>query len=231
MPTLNEQVITIVANLNRDGGNLDIFMNGDENATYTDTGATVVSSVQKLVADFENRTEYTGVYVGSGTAYTRGQTFNEAYAAYIVTADFVSTTFGADSANYKVSFDLNTIVQAAIDAADAAAVSETNAANSLYSFNGAYLGAQAADPTLDLNGDALTGGEAYWNTTDGELRVYSLDLDSWSAPVTEASDSATAAASSAAAAAAVPAPQLNPKAFAGGVAFDGWRNALFKNIW
>tara|TARA_R110002020_G_scaffold472424_1_gene700433 strand:- start:23878 stop:25641 length:1764 start_codon:yes stop_codon:yes gene_type:complete len=130
MPTLNEQVIAIVANLNRDGGNLDIFMNGDENATYTDTGATVVPAVQKMVKDFEDRTEYTGEYVGGGTAYTRGQTFNEVWVAYVVTSDFTSTTFGGDAANYKVSFDLTDIVQDAEDAATAAAASAVAAGDS-----------------------------------------------------------------------------------------------------
>lgn len=197
MPTLNELVIQMTDDLQRDTANADVWVNGNEVATYTDTNARIIPSIQKLVADFENRTEYTGVYVGSGTAYIRGQTFNETYAAYTVTADFTSTTFGADSANYKISFDLNTIVQAAIDSASAAATSETNAGVSATASEDAALASTIA---------ANAAGFSETNAATSE---------------TNAAISETNAAASAIAAAAVPAPQLNPKAFAGGVAFDG----------
>ena len=35
-----------------------------------------------------------------------------------------------------------------------------------------YLGAQASDPTLDLNGDPVTVGDWYFNTTSNVSRVY-----------------------------------------------------------
>ena len=137
MPTLNEQVIEVVDNLNRDSANVDIWVNGDNTATYQATGGEFVPSIQKLVQDFETRTDYVGDYQSGGTPYIRGQSFTEAYAAYLVTDDFTSTTFGGDAASYKIAFDLTTIVQVAIDAADAAAESETSAAASA-------AGAQAA---------------------------------------------------------------------------------------
>jgi hypothetical protein len=36
-----------------------------------------------------------------------------------------------------------------------------------------YLGAQASDPTVDLNGDPVTAGDWYFNTTSNLSRVYS----------------------------------------------------------
>jgi hypothetical protein len=36
-----------------------------------------------------------------------------------------------------------------------------------------YLGAQASDPTVDLNGDPVTAGDWYFNTTSNVSRVYS----------------------------------------------------------
>mgnify|MGYP003663525660 CR=1 FL=1 len=128
MPTLNELVIQMTDDLQRDTANADVWVNGDEVATYADTNARIIPSIQKLVADFENRTEYTGVYAVGGTAYIRGQTFNEGFAAYVVTSDFTSTTFLSDAGSYKISFDLTTIVQTAIDAAAAAAASAAAAA-------------------------------------------------------------------------------------------------------
>lgn len=110
MSTLAEQLQTIVTSLLANQTRLDIHLNGDETADYTASGGELVPSVQKMIADFESRTEYTGAYAGGGTVYTRGQTFNEVARAYVVTADFTSTTFAADSANYKVSFDITDIL-------------------------------------------------------------------------------------------------------------------------
>jgi len=42
------------------------------------------------------------------------------------------------------------------------------AANSVVTLNGIYLGAHSVAPTLDLNGDPLTGGELYFNTADAD---------------------------------------------------------------
>ena len=68
---------------------------------------------------------------------------------------------------------------AASASASAASTSETNAAASeaaseavqeaLY---GIYLGIATEDPTVDLNGNALDGGEFYYNTTSSVTRVY-----------------------------------------------------------
>lgn len=40
-----------------------------------------------------------------------------------------------------------------------------------------YLGAFAADPVADLNGDPLVAGATYWSTTSGQIKVY--DGASW----------------------------------------------------
>ena len=56
--------------------------------------------------------------------------------------------------------------QAAAEAAQAAA--ELAADN----FDDTYLGAKASDPTVDNDGDALTTGDIYFNTTTNTLRVY-----------------------------------------------------------
>jgi hypothetical protein len=40
-------------------------------------------------------------------------------------------------------------------------------------FDDRWLGADAADPTVDNDGNALVAGAAYFNTIAEELRVYS----------------------------------------------------------
>jgi len=44
---------------------------------------------------------------------------------------------------------------------------------------GVYLGAQASDPTVDLNGDPVTTGDWFLNTTTGYPKIY--DGSSWNA--------------------------------------------------
>ena len=54
-----------------------------------------------------------------------------------------------------------------------AAASASAAAASYDNFDDRYLGAKAADPTLDNDGAALLTGALYWNTVVPEMRVYS----------------------------------------------------------
>lgn len=65
---------------------------------------------------------------------------------------------------------------AAGNATDAAsdAVSASNAAvAALDAFTDIFLGAKAANPTVDNDGNPLQTGALYWNTTSSEMRVYS----------------------------------------------------------
>jgi len=62
-----------------------------------------------------------------------------------------------------------TAAETAKTAAQAAqAAAETAADN----FDDTYLGAKSSDPTVDNDGDALTAGDLYFNTTTNRLRVY-----------------------------------------------------------
>jgi hypothetical protein len=86
-----------------------------------------------------------------------------------------------------------------------ASTSETNAGNSETAALGAqtatealfdqfgdqYLGSKATNPTLDNDGDPLTDGDIYFNTTDEVLKFYSGTA--WIAPESIASTAATAA--------------------------------------
>ena len=56
--------------------------------------------------------------------------------------------------------------------AELAVASATAAQASLDSIESFYIGASATDPTTDLNGDPLTAGDFYYNSTDGLMKVY-----------------------------------------------------------
>ena len=53
-----------------------------------------------------------------------------------------------------------------------AAASAASAAALLDNFDDRYLGPKANDPTLDNDGNALTDGALYSNTTTKKMRIY-----------------------------------------------------------
>jgi hypothetical protein len=82
-------------------------------------------------------------------------------AANSATAAATSATNAANSAT------------AASTSATAAAGSATTALSYLNTFRGQYIGAATSNPTVDGNGNALVAGDLYFNTSAGEMRVYS----------------------------------------------------------
>ena len=65
-----------------------------------------------------------------------------------------------------------TSATAASNAQTAAEAAQTAAELAADNFDDTYLGAKASDPTVDNDGDALTAGDLYFNTTSNVLRVY-----------------------------------------------------------
>jgi len=74
-----------------------------------------------------------------------------------------AATSATNAASSATSADTaKTAAQTAQAAAEAAADN----------FDDTYLGAKSSDPTVDNDGDALTAGDLYFNTTNNVLRVY-----------------------------------------------------------
>ena len=53
------------------------------------------------------------------------------------------------------------------------------AETALDTFDDKFLGSKASDPTLDNDGNALTDGALYFNTTDDVMKVYDLGNTQW----------------------------------------------------
>ena len=89
----------------------------------------------------------------------------------------------------------------AVTAQVAAESAQAGAEAALDAFTDTYLGAFATDPTLDNDGNALTVGDLYFNTTSNVLKVYNgsawqaaaLDASSFLAAANNLSDLASAA--------------------------------------
>jgi hypothetical protein len=60
----------------------------------------------------------------------------------------------------------------ASNSASAAAASAASAASTYDQFDDRYLGSKSTDPAVDNDGNALTAGALYYNTTDGVMKVY-----------------------------------------------------------
>lgn len=68
----------------------------------------------------------------------------------------------------------------AAQAAQAAAETAQAAAEAaLDTFTDQFLGSKSSDPSTDNDGDALTDGDLYFNTTDNVMKVYDLGNTQW----------------------------------------------------
>lgn len=107
---------------------------------------------------------------GSATAASASETAaaaSETAAASSETNAASSASSAASSATAAATSETN-----AAASESAAATSETNAAASYDSFDDRYLGPKASDPSVDNDGDPLSSGVLYYNTTSGEMMVY-----------------------------------------------------------
>jgi hypothetical protein len=112
----------------------------------------------------------------ASTATTQASNASTSATAAAASATTATTqaTNAASSASAASTSATNASTSAgnASTSATAAAASAASAAASFDAFDDIYLGAKASDPTVDNDGNALTTGDQYFNTTANELRVY-----------------------------------------------------------
>ena len=102
----------------------------------------------------------------AATSATNASTSETNAATSATTATTKASEASTSATNAATSATAASTAQTAAEAAQTAA--ELAADN----FDDTYLGAKASDPTLDNDGDALTAGDLYFNTTSNVLRVY-----------------------------------------------------------
>ena len=85
-----------------------------------------------------------------------------------------SATAAATSASQAATSATNSSTSAtnSSNSATAAASSAASALAAFDNFDDTYLGAKASDPSTDNDGDALTAGDLYFNTTNDVMRLY-----------------------------------------------------------
>ncbi len=102
----------------------------------------------------------------AATSATNASTSETNAATSATTATTKASEASTSATNAATSATAASTAQTAAEAAQTAA--ELAADN----FDDTYLGAKASDPTVDNDGDALTAGDLYFNTTSNVLRVY-----------------------------------------------------------
>ena len=86
-----------------------------------------------------------------------------------------SSASGAAASATTATTKATQAATSATNAASSATSAASSAASALAAFDNfddVYLGPKSSDPTVDNDGDALTGGDLYFNTTLGIMKVY-----------------------------------------------------------
>ena len=148
---------TNIADVNTAASNITEIQNASTNAATATTKAAEAATSASNASTSETN-------AASSAASSAASAANAA----------TSETNAATSASNAATSETN-----AATSATAAAASQTAAANSAAAaaaafdnFDDTYLGSKTSDPTVDNDGDPLTSGDLYFNSTANEMRVY-----------------------------------------------------------
>ena len=147
----------------------------ESNAATSETNAASSASAASTSASNASTSATNAANSASAAATSESNAAtSESNAATSESNAATSETNAANSASAAATSSSNasTSETNAASSASAAATSAANAAASYDSFDDRYLGTKASDPALDNDGNALVTGALYYNTTDGEMRVY-----------------------------------------------------------
>lgn len=157
-----------------------------ENTDYSAKAYAIGTSAQLSAGSAKRWATEVEDTVVTGTSYSALHYAAKAAADAVLTAadrvataaDVVSTNADVVSTNADVVTTGNnvTAAQAAQTAAEAAQTAAELAADT---FDDTYLGAKSSAPTLDNDGDPLSDGDLYFDTTLNAMRVYDLGNTTW----------------------------------------------------
>jgi hypothetical protein len=142
---------------------------GELNNVYICVAVSVVGDLLTDTDHFELLVDAVSAADSATTATTKASA-----AATSATNSGNSATASANSATTSgnsATASANSATASA-NSATAAASSAASAATALDNFDDIYLGAKSSAPTVDNDGDALTTGDLYFNTSANQLNVY-----------------------------------------------------------
>ncbi len=177
--------------------------NAASSATAAATSATNAATSETNAASSASTasTQASTATTQAGTATTQAtNASNSASAASTSESNAASSaTAAANSASAASTSETNAATSATNSAssATAASTSATNAANAqaaaeaaLDTFDDKFLGNKTSDPSVDNDGNALTDGALYFDTTNNVMKVYDLGTTAWLQLTPSSSDQA-----------------------------------------
>ena len=162
-------------------------------ATNAASSASTASTQASNAASSASAASTSETNAASSASTASTQATNAASSATAAASSATTATTKASEASTSATNAASSATTAATQASNAS-TSATNAASSATAadtaktaaqtaqaaaeaaadnFDDTYLGAKASDPTVDNDGDALTAGDLYFNTTSNVLKVYS----------------------------------------------------------
>ena len=140
-------------------------------ASAASTSATNAASSASAASTSATNAASSASSASSSASTATTQASNAASSASAASTSASNAASSASAASSSASA-ASSSASAAASSASAAAASEAAAEAALANFNETYLGAQASDPSVDNNGDPVTAGDWYFNTSSDRCRIY-----------------------------------------------------------
>jgi len=138
--------------------------NAATSATSASTSATTATTKAS-----EASTSATNAATSATTATTKASEASTSATNAATSETNAATSATSASTAQTAAETAQTAAETAQTAAETAQAAAELAADN---FDDTYLGAKSSDPTVDNDGDALTAGDLYFNTTSNNLKVY-----------------------------------------------------------
>lgn len=138
-----------------------------------------------IEAEFQNKVLYRNNTSGEANTMAGDLDMNSNDILNVKDFSTVTITVGGVDITAKVAAAAASATASATSAAEAvvsaaaALSSENAAAGYVDNFDDKYLGAKSSDPSVDNDGDALTDGALYYNTSLNRMKVYDLGTTAW----------------------------------------------------
>jgi hypothetical protein len=147
-------------------------------ATAAATSATSAANSATAAANSATAAATSATSADSAASIAIAQASNASASATAAATSATSAAASATAAATSATSAANSATAAATSAASAA-TSATNAETAWDSFDDRYLGPKATPPTVDNDGNPLTAGVIYYNTTDTNMYVWNGSTSSW----------------------------------------------------
>ena len=153
-------------------------------ATNAGNSATAAAASETAAAASESAAATSETNAASSASAASTSATNAASSASAASTSETNAASSASAASTSAS-NAASSATAASGSATSAAASATAAQAAVDSIEAYYLGSAASDPTVDDNGDPLTAGDWYFNTTTNKTRIY--NGSSWQDAVVDTS--------------------------------------------